>query len=230
MQTMSLTSKPQASQPSAFRHASSSTAQKHDAHNEDELRATLQEVLTDFVTDTMCDRPEDILQYMVEWVRKQQAEKKKESTSLSPLPPPRVSNSTRPAPRGASIESVHHLASPETTEHVEVIDNAADQIMSLAQHRQQHLCNKAEGCKDHYLMALEDSDGDIFHINALRKTMDASRKAVLDAQADTAAVAAELRKIEENEDSEEAKAQKRTELLHAYEHQWEKELPKGHLN
>lgn len=213
------------------RHASTSVAHKGASHDTDELRAAVQEALTNFVTDTMYDKPEHIYEYMAEWARKQQlAAKEKQRSSLSPTPPPRsTAVAARPAARALSTEPARRAATPESV-HADTLDDAADQILTLAQHRQQHFHDKAEGCKDHYLMAMEDSDGDIFHINALQKKMTAARKAELDAKHDTAAVTAKLQEIDESEASEEAKAQKKKDLLHTYEHLWENDVPKGHLN
>jgi hypothetical protein len=227
---MSLLSAQRVSLTHTSHHTGSSTASKNHAHDAEELRTAVQEALTNFVTDTMYDKPANIYQYMAEWARKQEQEAKaKQRTSLSPTPPPRSLVMVRHAARGVPNEPVHRAETPKA-EHPDSLDDTADRIMSLAQHRQQHFHDKAEGSRDHYLMALEDSDGDVFYVNALHKKMAASRKAELDAKADTAAAKEKLKEIEESEDSAAVKAQRKKELLHAYELMWESDLPKGHLN
>lgn len=217
-------SESRAGQPVAARHESSPVASVNAKQNVDDLRTTVQEALTNFVTDTMYDKPQNVLQYMVQWAEKHLEAKKKQRASLSPTPPPRSTGVARNASRGASKEAAYPAANPQT-KHARAADKIADQIMLLARSRQQHFHDKADGCRDHYLMSLEDSDGDIFHANALQKKMMASRKAEMDAKADTAAVADRLQEIEESAGTAEEKAQRRTEMLLTYQRLWKDELP-----
>lgn len=220
---------PHVAQLSMSHQASSTSAHKDDFRDTEELRAAVREALTNFVTDTMYDKPDDVLQYMAQWARKQREEKGKQCGGAVGNSAPRTSAASRSASHSVSSEPARCTQTPEN-DHAEELDDTANQIMSLAKRREQHLHDKAEGCQDHYLMALEDSDGDIFHINQLQKKMAASRKAELDAKADTAAASAKLKEIAENDEPEAAKAKKRAELLDAYKRMWENDLPKGHLN
>lgn len=215
-------------QSSPTRHTSSGAAAANASHDEDDREAAMREALTNFVTDTMYDKPENLLQYMAEWAQKQQSARAKQQRTLSPTPPPpRVSATSRHAARGASTEPEHVVKAPEA-EHQKPANNTASQIMTLAQQRQRHFRDKAQGSRDHYLMSLEDSDGDIFHVNGLQKKMMASRKDEMDAKADTAAVASRLEEIAQSEDSEDAKAQRLLEMLHTYQRLWKNDLPAKH--
>ncbi|KPI88621.1 hypothetical protein ABL78_2289 [Leptomonas seymouri] len=229
MQAISLLSKLPAPQPSTSRHQSISLMHRNSVRGVDVYRAIVQAVLTDFVTDTMYDKPEDVLRYMVEWARMQQEVRNRHRASIPPTPPPRLPSMTPLAPRPASAEQAPCIEPPEV-DYLDILDATADKIMALAQRRQEYLHSKAEGCRDHYLMSLEDSDDDILHINALQKKMAAARKNALDARVDVEVVEAKMTEIGESADTGEAKVQKLADLLQMYEHQWVDDLPKGHLN
>ncbi|CAG9576502.1 hypothetical protein LMJF_26_1780 [Leishmania major strain Friedlin] len=184
-----------------------------------DTRDALQEALTNFVTDSMYDRPQDILEYMVTWARKQLLQKqgRGEAVTAQDAKVPRLSIS----PTG--ITSV--IQAPVFMETAAEADpapeaEAANRLRHLAENRQKRYRDIAQGCLDNYLISLEDSDGDLFHIDALRRKMEGTRQQAMQARGDTAAIAAQLKAIEEGEGTATQRAREQAALLHEYEQRW----------
>ncbi|KAK7194368.1 hypothetical protein NESM_000352700 [Novymonas esmeraldas] len=184
----------------------------------------LQEILTNFVTDTMYDRPEDILQYMGAWARKRLLEE--EGSAVAAARARKESRLSITPATGAAVSQAAVFA--ETTADADpVVDaEAANRLLRLAAHRQQQYRDVALGCRDHYLISLEDSDGDMFHLNALQRRMADTRQQEVSARADTAAVVAQLKAIEEGGGTSQDKASQQAALLAEYEQRWASEQPK----
>ncbi|KAG5476761.1 hypothetical protein CUR178_03935 [Leishmania enriettii] len=189
-----------------------------DLHSSDAFD-TLQELLTNFVTDSMYERPSDILEYMVSWARRHllQQQEGREAATTAARKVSRLSIS--PANGAASIQAaVFSEAVEKTDSGVEA--EAASRLRHLAEYRQKHYRDIAQGCRDHYLISLEDSDGDLSYIHALQRKMADSRQQEMNSRADTVTVAAQLQAIEEGDKTATEKAREQAALLHEYEQRW----------
>ncbi|CAJ1026496.1 hypothetical protein Q4I30_004238 [Leishmania utingensis] len=189
-----------------------------------DTRDVLQEALTNFVTDSMYDRPQIILEYMASWARKQLLQQ--EGMGAAVAVTRKVSRlSITPTTGDAVTQAVAFCETSNEADPVEEAE-AANRLRKLAEHRQKQYGDIAQGCLDQYLISLEDSDGDVFYISQLRRKMDESRLQARSARTDTAVVAAQLKAIEEGEGSMTDKVREQAALLYEYEQRWAHEKPK----
>ncbi|AYU79777.1 hypothetical protein, unknown function [Leishmania donovani] len=184
-----------------------------------DARNVLQEALTNFVTDSMYDRPQDILEYMVTWARKQLLQKqgRGEAVTAPDTKVPRLS--ITPTAITAVMQAAVFSQTADEADPAAGAE-AANRLRRLAENRQKRYRDIAQGCLDNYLISLEDSDGDLFHIDALRRKMEGTRQQAMSARGDTAAIAAQLKAIEESEGAATQKAREQAALLHEYEQRW----------
>lgn len=211
--------------------ASSPSAQARPAS----FQAVLEDVLTTFVTDSMYDKPEDVLLYMQTWALQHPRGKANPGASSEAVAAAAAAAQDRkvsrlsitPSPAAAVAQVTNFTETAEAAD-PEVDAEAAARLLRLAAQRQQYLRDVAEGCRDHYLMSLDDSDGDMFHLSALQKKMNDARQREANARADNAAVAAQLKAIEESDAPAEQKAQEKATLLREFQERWAADLPPKH--
>ncbi|GET89542.1 hypothetical protein, unknown function [Leishmania tarentolae] len=179
----------------------------------------LQEVLTNFVRDSMYDRPHDIVEYMKTWAHKQLLQKQDGGGALA-SPDRRTSRlSITPTSVSAMMQAA---VFSETADEAggSAGEEAADRLRHLTENRQKLYRDIAQGCLDNYLLSLEDSDGDIFYVDALRHKMESARLQEVSARGDTAAIEAHLKEIQKSERTATQKAREQAMLLYEYEQRW----------
>ncbi|KAG5501940.1 hypothetical protein JKF63_04210 [Porcisia hertigi] len=185
----------------------------------------LKEVLTKFVTDSMSDRPHDILEYMVSWGRERLHKIPDEvkggtataqSASRLSINPTPCTLITQPAVFSDTSDGADPEAGAE----------AANRLRHLAEKRAKRYHDIAQGTLDRYLVSLEDSDCDLVYIDSLRRKIADTRLQDMNARADSGAVAAQLEAVEKSEGTATEKARRLAALLREYEQRWEHEQHK----
>ncbi|KAG5476479.1 hypothetical protein LSCM1_04186 [Leishmania martiniquensis] len=189
-------------------------------HSSDALDA-LQELLTNFVMDSMYDRPNDILEYMVLWARRQLLQEQEGSETVTVAARKASCLSITPTNGAASIQAAVFSETPDGEEPgVDVEAEAASRLRHFAEYRRKHYRDIAQGHRDRYLISLEDSDGDFSHVNMLRCKMADARQQEMNARADADTIAVQLQAIEEGAGAATEKTREQAALLHEYEQRW----------
>lgn len=155
--------------------------------------AELRNILTQFTNDALIEKPEDILEYMVDWA---------------------ASHIKRSADGLTTIETGGLVR----------LSNEVEELHALMHRRVGYYKDILDGCRYHYLLALEDSEGDIFQLQSLDRRVQHLKEATALAQQQQEEVEHQIEYYLSNLETEDEKSARVHQLYRRFKPVWARDM------
>lgn len=154
----------------------------------------LRRVLIHFTNDVLLEKPDDVLEYMREWAK----------------------SHTKRSPDGVS--------SIEVSGSLVRLNNEIESLQTLMNKRLKYYRDICDGCRYHYLMALEDSDEDIFHLRQLDHQIAKTKEACQEAQRQHEEVSFQMEHYLTTLETDQEKSHRIHQIYRHYYPMWSKDI------
>lgn len=154
----------------------------------------LRRVLIRFTSDVLLEKPNDVYEYMKDWA---------------------ASHMKRSPDGVSSIEVAGSLVR---------LNNEIERLQTLMNKRLKYYRDICDGCQYHYLMALEDSEEDMFHLRHLDHQIHKTKEAIQEAQRQHDEVSFQIEHYLTTLETDQEKSHRIHQIYRRYYPTWKKDI------